>query len=182
MLDSELTAAQRRQQIHLLLVEQIVLLALETVVGLLLDDDDNISWCDTWRLVALAAESDSLAATHALVDVDLEHFLLRDDLAATASLALVLVVDDLASPAALVARLLELLNHRAHLAESDLDTTAGAGITCLDGTLFSTFAVALDTNDVAGEGELCRLALVEVLERDMYAVYEVFCLARALWT
>ena len=179
MPDSELAAGERSEKIDLLLVEEVVLLPPEPIVRLLLDDNDDVARGDARRLVALAAEGDRLAATHALVDVYLEHLLLRDYLATTATFALVFVVDDLACAVTLVARLLELLDHRAHLPERDLDTPALARPALPDGALLATLAVALCADDVAGEGELCCLALVEVLERDMYTVDEVFCLARA---
>ena len=182
MLDGELTTAQRCQQVDLLFEEQVVLLPPKPLVRLLLDDDDNVPWGDTWRLVALPTERDRLASTHALVDVDLQHLLLRDDLAAIAGLALVFVVDDLARTTALVARLLELLDHRAHLAQRDLDTATGTGRALPNSTLFAALPTALGTDDIASECELRCLALVEVLERDVHAMYEVFCLARALRT
>jgi len=62
---------------------------------LLLDNDDNISWCNAWGLVTLATEGDRLAAFHALVDVHLERLLLRYSLATVTGLASVLLVDNL---------------------------------------------------------------------------------------
>ena len=46
-------------------------------------------------------------------------------------------------------------------------------------TLLAAFAAALGANDVPGKGELGGLALVKVLEGDVHAVDEVFCLAGA---
>lgn len=105
-------------------------------------------------------EGDRLATLHALVHVNLEHFLLADDLATVTGLALVLVVDDFACPGTFVASALKLLDHRAHLSESDTNTATAAAITRSYCTLLSTFPVALDTDDVTSEGQLCRLALV----------------------
>ena len=112
--------------------------------------------------------------------MDLEHLLFGDDLLAVAVLAAVLLVDDLARAGALVARLLDLLDHRAHLAERDPDTAAGTGVALADSAFLSALAIALDTDDVAGEGKFGGLALVEVFEGDVYAVDEVFCLAGSL--
>lgn len=179
MLDGELTTAQRCQQVDLLFEEQVVLLPPKPLVRLLLDDDDNVPWGDTWRLVALPTERDGLAPAHALVDMDLEHFFLGDDLTPVTGLAPILMVDDLASAVALVARLLDLLNHWAHLAEGDPDTTAIARRARTDCAVLAALAVALDADDIPSKGKLGGLALVKVLEGDVDTVDEIFCLAGA---
>jgi hypothetical protein len=148
VLDSKLATRKRSEQVDLDLGEQVRVFPLEPVVWFLLDDDDDIPGGNTWRLVALTAERDRLAALHTLVDVDLEHLLLRDDLLAIARLALVLVVDNLARTRALVARLLDLLNHRPHLAHHNPDTAPATALALAHGTLLATFAVALGTDDV----------------------------------
>ena len=180
MLDRELATCQGGEEVDFLLVEQVVFLAFEAVVRLLLDNNDHIAGGDARRLVALPTEVDGLAAAHALVDVHLEHLLLGHDLATIARLALVFVVDDLARARAVVARLLHLLDHRAHLSDDDAHTTPAAGCARAHRALLATLPTALDTDDIARERELRCLALVEVLERDMHAVNEIFCLAWAL--
>lgn len=89
------------------------------------------------------------------------------------------MVDDLARPRTLVARLLKLLDHRAHLAQRDLDTAALTRVALPDGAFLAAFAIALAADDIARERELRRLALVEVFEGDVYAVYEIFGFAWA---
>lgn len=178
MLDSKLTAAQRSKQVDLLVEEQVVLLAPEPVVRLLLDDNDNVSWSDSWCLVALSPERDRLAPPHTLVDVDFEHLFLGDNFAAVAHFAPIFVVDDFPSAVALVARLLDLLDHRTHLAERDPDTAAAARRALSHSALFATLTAALGANDVPGEGKLGGLALVEVLEGDVHAMDKVFRLPR----
>lgn len=87
------------------------------------------------------------------------------------------MVDDLSRAGALVTRRLELLDHRAHLAECNLDTTAMADITRPDGALLATFATALGADNVASESELGGLAFIEILEGDVDAVDEIFALS-----
>jgi hypothetical protein len=173
MADRELPATERGEQVDLDLGEQVVVLAAEALVRTLDDLDDDVAGRDAGRLVGLAVEGDRLARAHALVDGHLEHLLLADDLAAVARLALVLVVDDLARARALVARALQLLDHRAHLTQSEANTATGAAAARPDGALLAALAVALCADDVPGERELRELALVQVLERDVNPVDKV---------
>lgn len=169
----ELATGKGGQKIDLGLVDQVVALALEALVGLLVDRDDYITRNDARSLVAFAGKRDPLAVPHALVDVDLEDLALGDDLLAHAVLAAVLVVDDLALAAAVRAGLLDLLNHGAHLAHDDTHALATAGTAGVDGALLATTALALGAGDVLLQRELGRLAAVEVLERDLELVHHV---------
>lgn len=179
MLDCKLAATERSEQVDLDLYEEVVTLPLESIVRLLLDDDDNISGCYTGCLVTLAMELNGLTALHALVDVYLEHLLLAGDFLSVTRLALVFVVDDLACTRALIAGLLHLLDHRAHLAQGDAHATTGASGTRLDGALLAALSVAFRADDVASECELGGFALVKIFECDVYTVHEIF---RLPWT
>lgn len=106
--DRELSASEGGQEVDVDLGKQVVALPLERRVGLLLDDDDDVSRDRPRRLVRLASERDLLAALHSLVDVNLEHLALRDDLLGVADLALVLLVDDLSGSVTVVAGDLDL--------------------------------------------------------------------------
>lgn len=149
----------------------------------LLDDlNDDIARAGARGLIALAMESDGLAALHALVDMNLQHLLLTQSLASVAGLALVLVVDHLTGTRALVACTLQLLDHGTHLAQGDTNATTRATITSPYRTLFAALAIALGANDVSCKRKLGRLSLVKVFERDVDAMYEVFRSSWARWT
>lgn len=173
MFDSELAACERRQEIDLDPGQEVVVFPLEPVMRLLLNDDNDVSRCYSGCLITLATESDRLAALHALIDMDLKHLLLRDDLLADTGLAAVLVVDDLATALTFVTGLLDLLNHRAHLAHHDTNTATATTVALPHSALLATLAVALGADDVAGECELGNLALVQVFQRNSNTVNKV---------
>jgi hypothetical protein len=62
VLDVDLTAGKSSQQVDLGVVEEVVVFALEAVVGLLLNLEDDITRLDTRQLVAFAAELNLVAA------------------------------------------------------------------------------------------------------------------------
>lgn len=131
VLNGELSTAKGGQEVDLGLAEEVITLALEPGVLLLLDNNDDISRLNSRSLIALSLETNLLTRLHSFVNVDLEHLALRDRLLAVALLALVLGVDDLSSGVAVVARLLDLLHHGTKLTEHDLDTlTAASGTRC----------------------------------------------------
>jgi hypothetical protein len=113
---------------------------------------------------------------------DLQYFkdlALRDDLLAMASVASVLLIDNLTFTTALVAWLLNLLNHRTHLTKGNLDTltiTVSAG---LNSTFFTTTALALCTNDMLLESQLGSLAHVKVFQADLETVSNILTTAWA---
>ncbi len=179
MLDRKLATSKRRQQVHLGLAKQVVALALEPSVLLFLDDENDISRLDAGRLIALARKLDLVARLHALVNVHLEHLALGHGLFAIARLALVLGVDDLARAVTVAARLLDLLHHRAELAQDDAHALAVAGRALLDSALFAADAVARLAQDRLAQRQLLHLALVQVLEEDADAVHQVLAAARA---
>lgn len=149
---------------------------------LLLDHNHDVPRLDPRRLIRLARERDGLALLHPPVDKDLEHLALVDNLLAQTALAAVLGVDDLALAVAVLAGLLDLLHHRAQLAENHLDTLAVTALARLDRALLAALALALGAEDVLLQRQLGRLALVEVLERDLDAVHEILALSGPLRT
>ena len=72
-------------------------------MGLLLDLDHHITCFDVRELIGLAVEHVLLTVWSALINLNLENFLLFSDFLAVASLALVLLVDDLTFALALIA-------------------------------------------------------------------------------
>lgn len=175
----ERSASERSEQVKLDLSVQIVALAPEPLMRLLVYNNNNVSRFDSRRLVALARKSNGLTALHALVDVHLEELALRNNLLADANLAAVLLVDNLARTVALSARLLDLLEHRPHLAQHHLHTTTLAAATLAHRALFTALSATLSADDVSSERELRELALVQILERRADTVVQVFAFS---WT
>ncbi len=152
-LDCSLEAAQRLGQAHVHLQEQIHVLAFESGVFALLENDNNITGLQTWRLVALAVERDFLSILHTLVDVNLEDLALVHNLAALARLAHVLGVDLLALAITVATRRVYLLVHAgAELIQNHLVATTAARTALLHGALLATLAAALVTDDVLLQG------------------------------
>ena len=147
MLNVDGTTAKRGEQVDLGLVEQVVALALETGVGLLLDLEDHITGHNTGHLVTLAAELDLVAVAHTLVDVNVQHLALHDGLLTTALLAAVLVADDLALTVTVGADGLEALDHGTHLAHHGLHTATVAACALLDSALLTAAAITAGTDD-----------------------------------
>ena len=170
VLDVDLATGKGGQEVDFAVVEQIVALALETSVRLLLNLEDDIARLNTRELVALATELDLVAALDATVDVDVEDLALDDGLLSVALLAPVLVADDLTLSLAIRADCLETLDHRTHLPHHVLHTATIAASALLDGTLLAADTVALGTEDRLLESELGDLSAVDILERDLVGV------------
>ena len=160
MFYGELSTSECTQEIDFDFGPQIVFLPLESFMWLLFDDNDHIPRNRVRRLVALTRESDVLTTSHPLVNVDLEHLLLLNSLLAGACFASVFVVDNLALTAAVAARLLNLLNHRTHLANDHPNTATTARGALLDSAFLPAMTIALRANNIASESELRSLALV----------------------
>lgn len=71
-----------------------------------------------------------------------------------------------------------MLDHRSHLPHGDLDTASAAGHASAHSAVLAALALALSTDDVAGEREFGRLSAVQIFERDVDAMYEIFGFAR----
>lgn len=172
VLDVDGATGERGDEVELALVEQIVTLAVEPRVGLLLDLEDDIARFYARRLVAVAAELDLGAAADTTVDVDVEDLPVDNGFLAVALLAPVLVLDELALAVAVGAHGLEALDHGAHLAHHHLHTLAVTPGAALDGALLAAEAGALGADDGPLEGQLGDLALVDVLEGDLVRVVD----------
>jgi hypothetical protein len=179
MLNVDGTTGKRGQQVDLGLVEQVVTLALETGVRLLLDLEDNITRHNTGHLVTLAAELDLVAVAHTLVDVNVQHLALHDGLLTVALLATVLVADDLALTVTVGADGLEALDHGTHLAHHGLHTATVAACALLDGALLTSAAITAGTDDGLLERQFRHLAAVNVLQVDLVHMVDGTGLLRA---
>jgi hypothetical protein len=173
------TTGKRGQQVDLGLVEQVVTLALETGVRLLLDLEDNITGHNTGHLVTLAAELDLVAVAHTLVDVNVQHLALHDGLLTVALLATVLVADDLALTVTVGADGLEALDHGTHLAHHGLHTATVAACALLDGALLTSAAITAGTDNGLLERQFRHLAAVNVLQVDLVHMVDGTGLLRA---
>ena len=161
----EIDACQCLQQGDLFFHQQVCAFSLEQFVGLLLHDDDDIAGFDAWVLVSLSVESVLLAIGCALINLSIEDLLFLAHLLAVASLALVLLVDHLALTSAGIARTGRLsvhtrsqLLHLRHLAATFALTAL------LDRTLFTTLAVASAADSLTVDGNLGRLAHIDLFE------------------
>lgn len=166
------TAGERSKKVDLGVVVEVVTLALEASVRLLLNLELHITGLDARHLVTLASEVDLGAALHTLVDVNVEHLALDDGLLAGALLALVLLADLLTLTVAVGADGLESLDHGTHLAHHGLHTLALAALASLHSTLLTTAAITLGADDALLQGKLGNLAAVDVLERDLVNVVD----------
>lgn len=141
MFDSNFATAKGSEKINVKFSDEVVLLALEAFMGLLVNDNDDVSRLYIRGLVTLSVENDGLTAFHALVYVHLENLLLREDLLTLAITATILGVYDFAGTITFVARGLHLLDHRAHLANNELDTTSVTSATRPHGTFLATTTI-----------------------------------------
>lgn len=160
-------------KIDLGLVEKVVILALESGMGLLLDLENDISGLNTWSLVTLATEVDLVSSLDTSIHMDVEDLSLDNCLLSVAALALVLLADDLSLSITVWADSLEALDHGSHLAHHGLHTVTIATSTLLDSALLSTTAIALRADNRLLERKLRNLATVDILQRDL--VYMVDC-------
>ena len=147
VLNVDSTASKRGKQVNLSVVEEVVVFALESRVGLLLDLEDDITGQRAGHLVTLAAELDLVAVTHTFVDMDVQHLTLNNGLLTIALLATVLVLDDLSFTVTVRADSLETLNHRSHLAHHGLHTAAVTASALFDSTLLTTTTITASTDN-----------------------------------
>jgi len=161
MNDCEIDAGQSLEQRDFFLNQEVRSLTLKSFVRLLLDDNDNVSWLDTWVLVCLAMEHVLLVVRCALVNLSLYDFLLLDNFLSIAGLALVFLVNHFALTATVIAGPLRLAIHprtdHSHL--HNLTTTL-AGSALLDSAFFATFAFTLSANTFTIDSYFGTLAAV----------------------
>lgn len=179
MLDVDGTTSKGSDQLNFASVEEIVLLASEACVGLLLNLENNVPGLDAGSLVTFAAELNLGAASNTPVDVDVEDLSVNCGLLAVALLAAVLILDDFSFTIAVGANGLEALDHGTHLAHHGLHTGSVTACTLADGTILSSETVALGADDGSLQGQLGNLASVDVLEGDLVGVVNGASLGRA---
>ncbi len=180
LLDMKRAPSQSGHKRNILFVGEMGSRALEVLMILALQHDNNIAWNCIGRLVTFPRKGDLLPMLHALLHKHLQNLFFLTDLSTMTGSAAILVRDDFASTVTVGAGDLGLLDHGAHLADDELDTGAVTGGTGADAAGLATPAVAFFADDVSGEGEFGFLAEVEVLEGDVEGMDHVLALAWAL--
>jgi hypothetical protein len=176
----QLDAAERVAQVHGALAYQIVALALEARVLLLLQHQHHIAGLLAGRLVGLAAERDLLAVLHALLDEERDGLALDLDALALAAGAPVGRLDDLALALALRTRLAHLLHqadaeHHGHAHHNEALAAARVAL----GRLLAALAAAQIAHHVGLHGELGLVAVVQLLQRHRERLHDVFAATHA---
>lgn len=174
MLHWELAAEKRFTERDVLLDEEVVAPALELVVRLEVEHDNQITGFGSWRFIRAALENDPFAVLHAWLDVNGDELLLADDFLTLACLALVLFVNAFASTPASWASCNLLSDHWAHADDLDTLTTAVAILAlCWFLAVGAASTLALSADDVAIDFECHLLAVVEVLKGDVDLVADI---------
>lgn len=172
MLYEDRSTSKGSDQVNLSLVDQVVVFALESSVGLLLNLEYHIPGLDSWRLISLALEVDLVSTANTSVHMDMQDLSLDRRLLSVAGLALVLLPDDLALSITIGADSLEALDHGAHLAHHRLHAVAITASALLDSPFLSTPAVALGADDGFLERKLGDLSSVNVFQGDFVYVVD----------
>jgi hypothetical protein len=175
VLDVNGTTSKGRNELDIARVEQIVVFALESSVGLLLNLENDVASLDARSLVALASELDLGAVSDAAVDVNMKNFPVHNRLLSVALSASVLLLDELSLAAAVGADRLEPLDHGAHLAHHGLHAVAVAARTPTDSSFLASNAVALGANDGTLQCQLRDLALVDIFQRHLVNMVDCTC-------
>ena len=162
------------------MVEKVVILALESGVGLLLNLENNITRHDARKLVTFTAELDLVAILDTTINVDVKDLALDNSLLTMAVAAAVLVTDILSFTIAVGTDSLEALNHGTHLAHHRLHTGTVTASTCLDSALLTTTTVASRTDDGLLESQLGYFAAVDIFQVDLVDVVNGASLLGAL--
>lgn len=164
MLDVDCSSSQGREQVNVALVEQVVALALESGVGLLLDFELDITGESTRDLITLAAEIDLVSGLDTTVNGDVQDLPLDNGLLAQAALATVAFPNVLSLAIAVLADSLEALDHGTHLAHHGSHARTVAGRTSLNGTFLASTPIALRANDGLLESKFRNLAAVDIFQ------------------
>merc|ERR1719234_415490 len=166
-------------QTHVHLHYEVLSVALEECMSLLIEDDDDVARFQSWFLVALAGEGHFLPVLHSLVHGHLRDLPLAIHLAPVALLTPELGINPLPLSMALPAHRLDLLHHpRPKLLDSHLHASSSAVRTLLDGTRLASNSLASVADDVLLEGKLPHRAVVHVFQGHRQLVHQVLCPAR----
>ena len=161
MKDCEVNAGQSLKQGDFFLDQEVSTLSLKSLVRLLLDNNDNVSWLHTWVFISLTMEYVLLVVRCTLIDLSLNDFLLLDNFLSFAGLALVLLINDFALTTAVIAGTLRLAIHpRTDHSHFHNLTTTLARSALLDSTFFATFAITFSADTFTIDSYFSALATV----------------------
>lgn len=147
VLKSEIDSSQGINKSDSLFHDQISTLSLESLVWLLLANNDNITSFHSGKLISLSMEFIFIFVRGAFIDINIDDFLFFDDFFAITVLAFILVVNNLAFSVAIVARALRLSVHSRskldHLRDHTLSSAFRASLDC---SFFSSFSITFLTD------------------------------------
>jgi hypothetical protein len=162
--------------------QEVRALAFKPLVRLFLDNDNNVTWFHAGELISLAVENILGSVSSTFVHFSFDNFFLLDNFFAVASLAFIFFVDDLTLATAIVTRSLRLTVHpwTKHLHLGDL-SSAFAGATLLNCTIFASLALALATDSFAVHSNFGWLSTVNFLQSYLQGVHYGLAFLRARW-
>jgi len=147
MLDIDGTASKSGNELDVRMVQEVVVATGKSLMGLLLNVEDDVARKDTRSLISLATELNLGAALDTTVNMDMKHLAIDNSLLPQALLAAVLVLEDFSLAVAVGADGLESLDHGAHLAHHRLHAVAVAAPALPDRAFLATATFALGAND-----------------------------------
>jgi hypothetical protein len=142
MLNVDGTTSQSRQEINFSVIEEIIVLALESWVWFLLNFKLNVAREHPRHLITFTSEIDLVACLDPSIYMDVQDFAFYHGFLSQASLAPVFLANRLTLALAVRTDSLESLYHRAHLPHHSLHTGAIAARAGLHGAFFATAAFA----------------------------------------
>lgn len=178
VLERDVTTSQGSQQVNLTLVVQVSILSLELGVWLFVNNENNVTWGNTWLLVTFTGEDDSLAVLHTWINVDLQDLTLSSGLLTLTGGTSVLWIANITSTLTDVTHGLESLNHWAHLSSDKLHTLTVTRATLLNLALFTTTAVTCLTKNSLVQSQLGQSALEQLLQGTADGVLDIFTSGR----
>ena len=159
----EIDTSECLEQRDLFFHQKVSTTTLESIVGLLLDLNDDITGLDIREFISLAMEDVFLTVGSALIDLDLEDLLVLDHFLSIAILALVFLVDDLTLTIAIIAWASTLRVHaRSQHLHNSSHTATLAGTARSNCSSFASETIALAANAITVNGNFGLFAIIEV--------------------
>jgi len=145
------------------------------------DDKDDVARFHIRSLITLTREGDLLVIPHTRLNDDLKHLLVRHDVTTLTVGTSVLVVDAFTGSVTIGARHLGLCQHRTH-SPGDNAHTATTATLALAGRLavLAARTMAVGAKNVAGDGNVRLLAVVQILQSDIQRVNRVLTASWAI--
>jgi hypothetical protein len=159
----EVNTRESLEEGDLLFNEQVSSLTLEGLMALLLNLDHHVTCFRVGELICLTVEHVLLTVGGTFVNLYFKNFLLFGDFLAIASLALVLLIDDLTFSLALIAWASTLRVHAgAELLHDSPHTSSLASCACHHSSALATETITLGAYTITVHSDLGSLTIVEV--------------------